>query len=297
MAGDQGQWNDGATPRAIRFGIAMTDHMGSVVGFPSGFGPGSSHQEAFCRALGEAIGVPVVPHGYADYRGLLAAINEVEVDLAWLPPILALRTASSGRTVPVALPVRGGVAWYSSALFAPAGSSISTIYDLQDARVAWVDRQSTAGYLVMRAWLRAQNVNPDTTFSDQTFHGSHAAVVQAVLGGAADVGATFAHVDWNTLAVMSAGWGASRVQVVALAGPIPADVVAASVGLPVAAIRLVQHTLVSSPTPALLAATASLMDASGFVAAESEHMAPLMDLLKHLDDGGRRILSAYPPAR
>jgi phosphonate transport system substrate-binding protein len=290
-------WDGDSTPHAIRFGIATSETMGSVVAFPSGVGPASGQHTAFCKALATSIGLPVVPSQYADYRSLLAAINEVEIEVAWLPPVIALRTISSGRTVPIALPVRGGVAWYSSALFAPAGSRIATIHDLHGARVAWVDRQSTSGYLVMRAWLRAQNLDPDSMFAEETFHGSHAAVSHAVISGAADVGATFAHVDWNTLAVTSAGWGASRVQVVALAGPIPSDVIAASVSLPVAAIRLVQHALVSAPTAELLQAASALLDASAFVAAESEHMAPLMSLLKHLDDDGRRILSVYPPAR
>ena len=271
--------------------------MGSIVGSPTGTSPASGQHQAFCDALAAATGIPVVPTSYSDYRSLLAAINEVEIDLAWLPPVLALRTASAGRTLPVALPVRGGVAWYSSALFAPMGSPIASVGQLRGARVAWVDRQSTSGYLVIRAWLRSQNINPDTTFSTESFHGSHTAVVEAVLGGAVDVGACYAHVDWDTMMVTSAGWGSARVQVVALAGPIPADVLAASVGLPVAAIRLVQHTLVSAPTADLLRAATALMDASGFVAAESEHMSPLMELLKHLDDGGRRVLSIYPPSR
>lgn len=292
------QYSDDDAPRSIRFGVATPDTNSLRGGGPSPIpvqSPGAV--DGFCRSLEGCIGIPVTGRIYADYASLLAAINDVEVDLAWLPPVLALRTASAGRTLPLALPVRGGVAHYSSALFAPAGSRYAFIQDLGNSRVAWVDRHSTAGYVVIRAWLRSQSINPDTTFFAESFHGSHQAVVHAVMTGAADVGATFAHVDWTTMNVISAGWGNAPVQVVALAGPIPIDVIAASVSLPVSAIRIIRHALIAAPTNDLLRATFALMDATGFVAAESSHVAPLMGLLKHLGDEGRRAFSVYPPGR
>ena len=57
--------------------------------------------------------------------------------------------------------------------------------------------------------------------------GSHEEVVRAVLEGAADVGATFVYLDAKRGIQKRSGWGRERVQVIAHAGPIPADVVAA----------------------------------------------------------------------
>jgi phosphonate transport system substrate-binding protein len=295
--GNQGWAPDGLDdlsdepPQWIRVGVAMTPPTESIGG--STTGPTSAQLDAFCRALAPRVGLAVTAQGFSDYRALLAAINRGDADLAWLPPLVALRSASAGRTLPIVLPIRGGAAWYASALFTRVGSGISSIRDLQGARVAWVDPQSTAGFLVIRAWMRSQQIDFNFAFGQQTFYGSHAAVVQAVMRGEADVGATYAHLDHDLQHVRSAAWGTAHVQIVAMAGPIPNDVLSASIRLPVTTIRSIRDALVRQDE-ALRAASAGLLNAEGFIAAETEHMSPLMKVLKHLDDTGRRATSIFP---
>lgn len=282
--------NDGP-PQWIRVGVAMSSRLQSMRGVP--MGPTPERLEAFCHALAERIGIAVTAQTFSDYRALLAAINRGDADLAWLPPLVALRSASAGRTLPIVLPIRSGAAWYASALFTRVGSGVSSIRDLHGARVAWVDPQSTAGYLVIRAWMRSQRLDFAHAFGQQTFVGSHASVVQAVLAGEADVGATYAHLESDLQHVRSAAWGNATVQIVAMAGPIPNDVLSASIRLPVSTIRSIRDILVRQ-SDALRTATAGLFNAEGFIAAETEHMAPLMKVLKHLDDTGRRPTSIFP---
>jgi len=63
------------------------------------------------------------------------------------------------------------------------------------------------------------------------FLGTHDAVAAAVAEGKADVGATFAYFDEvsedEEPKLVSAGWGAADVRLVARAGPIPCDLIAA----------------------------------------------------------------------
>lgn len=252
--------------------------------------------ESFCESLGEAVGAPVTAHGFGHYRDLLEAMHDGKVDVAWLPPVIALRATARGRTLPIALPIRGGVASFSSALFTRPGSSIKSPRDLIAVRAAWVDKQSAAGYLVIRGSLRAQGVDLARAFAAESFLGSHEAVVQAVLSGTVDVGATFAYLDPSRQTVMRAGWGDRAVQSICFAGPIPADVVAASIRLPVPQIRAVQRALCALPSHAgLRAAAEKLFGAEGFIEARPEHLEPLNRILGYLEDP-RNDSSKPPPA-
>jgi phosphonate transport system substrate-binding protein len=249
--------------------------------------------EGFCDALGDALSVAVEPYGIAHYRELLEAMHEGRLDLAWLPPIVALKAAARGRTLPIALPVREGSSAFWSALFTRPGSSLKEPGDLVAERAAWVDRQSAAGYLVIRASLRAQGHDVDRVFVSDAFLGSHEAVVEAVMSGAADVGATYVYRDPDGQAVVRAGWGAASPQVIAYAGPIPSDVIAASIRMPVPQIRAVQRALANRDDAALAHAARQLLDAEGFIEARPEHLAPLDRLLSYLDDHGPPSL--FPP--
>ncbi|MFO0755324.1 MAG: phosphate/phosphite/phosphonate ABC transporter substrate-binding protein [Byssovorax sp.] len=274
-------------PMPIRVGVTVLEGIESTR---------AQHDrlESFCESLGAAIGSPVTAHGFGHYRDLLEAMHEGKVDVAWLPPVIALRATARGRTLPIALPIRAGTASFSSALFTRPGSAIKSPRDLIAVRAAWVDKQSAAGYLVIRGSLRAQGVDLDRAFSAESFLGSHEAVVQAVLNGAVDVGATFAHVDPVRHTVLSAGWGDRAVQSICFAGPIPSDVVAASIRLPVPQIRAVQRALCAlASDPSLRAAADKLFGAEGFIEARPEHLDPLNRILGYLEDP--RSGSSRPP--
>jgi phosphonate transport system substrate-binding protein len=239
--------------------------------------------ETFCGQLSAAIGATVTGQRIDQYEDLLDAIHAGHVHFGWLPPMIALRAAARGRTLPVVLPIRSGVSTFHAALFARSSSPLKKPADLKGTRAAWVDRQSAAGYLVIRAWLRAQGVEPARVFSSEQFLGSHTAVVRAVAAGEADVGATFAHLGKGG-AITEAGWGAAAMRVIACAGPIPNDVMAAGIRVPVRQIRAVQRALCGSEHPQLRAAAGRLFNAEGFVVAQASHLEPLNRLLGFVDD-------------
>ena len=279
----------------LRVGVAQT---ATATATATSLPPGAVLQTrlgSFCEALSEATGIAAVPHLAPDYPGLLEAMHSGRVDIAWLPPVIALRSASLGRALPIALPVRHGVSSFYTALFARADSPFRRPADLAAARAAWVNPQSASGYLVIRAALRAQNVNLDHAFGEEKFHATHAAVVRAVLSAEADVGATFLHREPHGGGIWRAGWGSADVHMIARVGPIPADVIAAGVHVPVARIRRAQNALTSGSHPALTAAGALLLEAESFVVAEGEHLAPLEKLLGFLEDTAYRWGSDFPP--
>jgi phosphonate transport system substrate-binding protein len=264
------------------------DSPGLAVGIALTTDPERSraHLDDLCRCLGDAIGVPVTAHGMWHYHHLLEALASGAIDVVWLPPVLALRATARGYCLPVALPVRHGVSTYSTALFTRRGSSIERTADLRGVRAAWVDRQSAAGYLIIRALLRSQGVDLDAAFGDEKFLGTHDAVAAAVLDGEVDVGATFVYLDGDRDdgRPKRAGWGDSDVHIVCHAGSIPSDVIATRKKLPVATQLLVQRAFVSGEHMSLSRAACSLLGADRFVAPVKTHLDSLIEVLKNLED-------------
>src|SRR5262249_2013074 len=159
---------------------------------------------------------------------------------------------------------RNGVSSYSTALFTREGSRFRTLADLDGVRAAWVDRQSAAGYLIIRALLRSKGIDLERAFAADQFLGAHDAGARAVLEGEADVGATFVYMTPGTETIQSAGWGAARVHVIAHAGPIPSDVIASNIRMPASVSKMVQQVLVDSGNAEIKRTARALLGADGF---------------------------------
>ena len=243
----------------------------------------------FCGALEDVLSVPgsrsvrILAKTFPTYGHLTEAITAKQVDFAWLPPFTAARAWSQAGVEPVAVPVRGRHAWYSTALFSAPGSSIRSVADLQQLRAAWVDPKSMGGYVVMKAWLKSQNVDPNVAFTTQEFLGGHDEVVAAVLEGRADVGATYAHTGTDDNSVVSGGWGDASVQIIASVGRIPSDVLAARPGTEDAVVQAVRTALTGDMNDTLRGAALALFDADRFVDQDRNAMASLAETLAHWD--------------
>ncbi len=270
-------------PKEIGVGIALTTDPNVTRGL----------LEQFCFALQEATGISVTPRGVWHYHRLLEQLNAGQTDVVWLPPVLALRATANKHVRPIALPVRNGESSYSAALFARHDSPLRGHEDLKGVRVGWVDPQSAAGYLIMRAHLEGLGVDLQEAFEQELYLGNHDAVSEAVADGRVDVGATFAYLD-KAGRPKRAGWGDGNMRLIVHAGPIPNDVVAARLGLPDLLVRLVQSALIDVQNAELREAARVLLAADGFVAPPAEHLAPLDRLLAGLHEVGDTPHSMFP---
>jgi ABC-type phosphate/phosphonate transport system substrate-binding protein len=190
---------------------------------------------AFTRALGDRAGVLIVERNVSTYDELEHEMTLGRIDVAWLPPIVFARLERAAVAVALATPARMSQAYWS-ALVAAKGSRVVGLADLDHRRVAWVDPLSASGYVVARLGLSAAGVDLRTAFAHEIFAGSHAEAMRAVLEGRADVAATFAHLDADGNLVRGA-WselGASNdeVQIVAILGEVPPDLVATHMAVP-----------------------------------------------------------------
>jgi phosphate/phosphite/phosphonate ABC transporter binding protein len=286
--GDAKTTREMADPRKLCVGIALTTDPNTA----------QMLLEELCDALAEATGLEVVPRGVWHYHHLIEGLDDGQIDIVWLPPILAVRATTAGRVVPLALPVRNGVSSYRAALFSKAGSSIKAIGDLHGLRAAWVDRQSAAGYLIIRAHLETQGVDLGKAFRQEVFVGTHDGVAGAVMDDEADVGATYAYLDEahpDGDVVLRAGWGRAAAHVVAYSAPIPSDIIAADRAVPDEVRLLVQRALVQGGNARLEQSARMLLSADGFIAPTEQHLQPLATLLAGMQKNSNAAHSLFPP--
>lgn len=179
----------------------------------------------------------IYPQVERSYGELLSRLTTGSVDLLWAPPLLAASAIGQRGAVPVACLARGGSGVYHSAFFAKKDKGWDGLSALEGKSVAWVDPRSAAGYVVPRRFVAAAQKDPETFFSHGVFGRTHEGVVEHVLRGSAEVGATYAVLESGTRRVLDAGWfrAGSRqdeLSMVTTAGTVPADAIVASSRIP-----------------------------------------------------------------
>jgi phosphonate transport system substrate-binding protein len=182
------------------------------------------------RLMSEKLGRKVEFTVEPSYAMLLARIVGREVDLAWTPPALYVKAGRSVHATLRAERFAGGL--YQGAIFVREGSRITSPEQLRGRRVAWVDQQSCAGYLFPRAALREAGLDPDDCFASEMFAQSHARVVQLVMDGTVDAGATYVQLNDprdSSKGMHITGWtafvDARAMRALAVSASIPADTI------------------------------------------------------------------------
>jgi phosphonate transport system substrate-binding protein len=126
----------------------------------------------------------------ASYDALAKCLLGGEAHVAWAPPFTCARLENAGIPVLVRA-VRKGAATYRAALMCQAATPVH-LDKLRGLRAAWVDRESTGGYLLAAGFLKGRGVDLDKTFSSQIFVGSYQAALNALVTGQADVSSVYA---------------------------------------------------------------------------------------------------------
>ncbi len=161
-----------------------------------------------------------------EYRGLIEAMRGGNLDFAFFPPDGYVIAHQDVGAEVLLKSVRGNSPYYWSAIIVRKDSGIRRIEQLEGKTIAWVDKNSAAGYVFPRAALISRGINPDRFFSKQVFAGKHDAAVLAVLNRSVDAAATFANDDRNK----SGAWTqflkpeeAAQITAIFYTRPIPGD--------------------------------------------------------------------------
>lgn len=152
-------------------------------------------QKARFKLLGEylskRVDVPVRFTILSRYGNIIESFDSEKMDGAFFGSFTGALAIEKLGVVPLARPVNlDGSSTYHGHLFVRRDGKIRRIEDMRGKRMAFVDRATTAGYVFPLAWLREGGVTRlEGFFSEYYFTGSHDAAIDAVLSGAADVGA------------------------------------------------------------------------------------------------------------
>ncbi len=139
--------------------------------------------------------VPVRVYPAGDYAGVMQAFAAKQVEIASLgsAAYAGAWIDTRGGVEPLVVPVQeDGSTGYLAVMVARADSGIADLGSMRGKSLAWADPNSTSGYLMPRASLRRQGVDPERYFSRTGFAGGHEQAVIAVLQKQYDACCTWA---------------------------------------------------------------------------------------------------------
>ena len=243
---------------------------GTKVRFGLTFTEGSAEKERalapFVAELSKRADITIETVTSPSYEALAAAMKQGELDLAWLPPIVFLRTDAK-TTKPLVAIRRGSDGSYHSALIVRDDAPFKEAKDLTGSRAAWVDPWSAAGFIIPRLALLTKGIDPRSLFRAESFQWSHKAAVMAVVDGAADVAGTYAHVD-DDGKVVTGGWTNvkdAKVRVLESVGRVPPDLICASASMDEALVAKLRDVLpAATPEDELGKAAQTLFQSASF---------------------------------
>lgn len=190
-----------------------------------------------CDLATVATGEKFVPQFAESYRDLAATLKSGKTGLAWMPPIPAVELEDNGAAFVLALPARKGQATYHSALITRKGAAKS-LEECKGRSIVWVDQESASGYVIPRLHLASLGIDAGTFFSREIFAKTHMGVVDAVLAGRADVGATYCNFEPGSKNLANAAWtdfdgnNARAIEMLSSTGAIPNDAIVGTSKLP-----------------------------------------------------------------
>lgn len=163
----------------------------------------------------------------SDYDSLGRSLLNGTIDIGWFSPFAYVSAKSKGDIIPMVTTVVNHNSSYHGYIISRKDKAYKSIDHLQGKRFAFVDTQSASGYVYPKAILLEQGKQPETFFSENIFLGSHDRVIDAVLDGTVDGGATYSEA---VEAARGRGLNIQDLEILAQTEPIPKDAIAARPG-------------------------------------------------------------------
>ena len=130
-----------------------------------------------------------------NYNGIIEKMRNKELDFAFLGPfsyITAHETAGARAFAGPEYKLTGSS--YSSVIITHSASGINSVDQLKGHSFAFIDPDSTSGFLVPKAALMKQGIDPDRDFSKILFLGQHDAAIIAVYKRTVDAAAVSSNI-------------------------------------------------------------------------------------------------------
>ncbi|MFZ5969651.1 MAG: phosphate/phosphite/phosphonate ABC transporter substrate-binding protein [Bacillota bacterium] len=164
-----------------------------------------------------------------DYNALSEAMLNNIVDVGWFSPFAYVNARNKMNTEPIAMAVIHGQSFYHGCIVTRKDRPIQQLRDFKNKVFGYVDQKSTSGYVYPRYLLKKEKLNPDQIFRETQYLGSHNHVIEAVINGTIDGGATY---DVGIEVARQQGIKTDELKVIAKTEPIPADAIAVNPNIP-----------------------------------------------------------------
>lgn len=147
--------------------------------------------EPLLAYLSKELGIPIETTILSRYGNIIDNFNELELDGAFLGSFTGTMAIMKLGVEPLARPQYiGGSSTYYGMVFVKKGSGIRTAEDLRGKQLVFVDRATTAGYLLPLAYFKDLGIGDyQSWFKEYYFSGTHEDAINDVLNGKADIGA------------------------------------------------------------------------------------------------------------
>ncbi|WP_101696758.1 phosphate/phosphite/phosphonate ABC transporter substrate-binding protein [Clostridium minihomine] len=176
------------------------------------------------------------------YDALSESVEKSIIDIGWFSPFAYVNAHEKcGANVLVTPKVQGRCS-YNGYIVARKDGRVRSLNDLKGKTFAYVDKKSASGYLYARDMIKQNHMNPDTIFEKVVFLGNHNNVVNAILAGEVDAGATYDEVFNQARAD---GLFTDELIIVARTEEIPKDALAARKDMPAALMEKLSSAFVS----------------------------------------------------
>lgn len=234
--------------------------------------------DAFVRTLTRLSGVPMRAKVASDYAGVVEALRNRHVDLAFVHPVgYVLAHREAGCQILVRDIWQGRVA-YTARFYVRADSGIRRVEDLRGKTVAFVDPASSSGYIYPMVLLVKQGLvrdrDPKSFFKDALFAGTHDAALRAVLQGRVDAAASF---DKAPELYLKDPAQVARLTHVGETPLIPEAGICARPGLPADAVARVKKALLAMKGPEHAAVLKDIYNIDGFEEAADADYQPVRE--------------------
>jgi phosphonate transport system substrate-binding protein len=182
--------------------------------------------------LAQELGIKIEMHILPRFGNLIDNFNQLGLDAAFFGSFTGALAIRKLGVVPLARPqFIGGRSTYYGLVFVRRDSGIRTAADMKGKRMVFVDRATTAGYLLPLAFFNEIGIsNYSEWFREYYFAGTHEDAISEVLNGYADVGAA-ENTVFDRLAARDPRL-AGELEILATSPPLPAGGLAVRKDLP-----------------------------------------------------------------
>ncbi len=197
----------------LRIGAAL---LGSPSVLSKGYQQVADH-------LSQFTGIPVTLVPVDDYKKMTDLLETGDIEIAILPPLEYIIAKERNPCLTASLTtIQDGHVHYTGYLIVRTDSNIHDVRRLAGRSIAFVSPNSASGDLFPRVRLLADGLVPERDFSRVEYTGSHMGVIDAVLDGSVDVGATF---DVGIEVARREGRDAGALSILAITGRIPLEAI------------------------------------------------------------------------